>query len=123
MIARIPKSGTMLTGIVLVLPDNLDPNKIYQANVFAHGIGERGPGDAIALEDFLKNKAPDIVSLVAAAGQVLIAPQLLEGDWMDNYFDFVYGYISSNYHINLKVSADRNFLGRASFVDLGRKQG
>lgn len=91
MIQRIPKSGTMLTGLVVATRDGAVPSKVL---LFAHGIGEKGDGSATSLEAWFKrDDGAQLVAMSNEANIAIIAPQLIDNNWSNKYFDFAYSQV------------------------------
>jgi hypothetical protein len=126
MLTRIPKSGTMLTGFVILLPDNFDPAKDYTGILFAHGIGQRGSGSAENVETWMKTECQKLPELIAASNCILIAPELyFNENWISypdkGYFDFAYSYLRSNYKVGTKVFLEGVSLGGQAIWDWASK--
>ena len=111
MIQRFPRKDAMLTGVVIITSKNYDPNKPATGHIFGHGQGQRGSDSAINVETWFKDECQDLITLIENSNSVLIAPNLISGDWSLEYFDFAYDYLMKNYKVDSKVKLSGVSLG------------
>lgn len=111
-LTKIPKSGSMLTGVVVLTPNNFNAANVYTGILYAHGIGQRGDGSATNVAGWMQTEAQKLIELIGGSNHILIAPELyFNQNWTPNYFDFALQYLTSHYKVGAKVFIDGVSLG------------